>query len=328
MHLPHPFYKFPFRFDVERLRAEIDALPEEAWLWHVQGFAGNSHLPLISTHGESNNRVEPPMRPTEYLKRSPYIQQVFAQFKTLHGRARLMRLEPGHGVPSHVDMKYYWRTRTRVHIPVITHPDIRFHCGGATVHMAEGEAWTFDNWRMHEVVNDTGTRRIHLTLDTLGGSEFWSLARPAGEAVEEPALVPFRPEQTVELQYESYIGGPVMPPGEVALELGRLASDVAANPQNDPQEVARLRAFIASVCHEWDVLWYGQGPVPEAVARFRGLMQQAHGAAQAIPPTLTFASNGRPVLEGMTSVFAAMVKDPQAPGEPDRARGEAVTQAT
>ena len=29
----------------------------------------------------------------------------------------------------HVDFNYHWFSRVRIHIPVITHPSVIFHCG-------------------------------------------------------------------------------------------------------------------------------------------------------------------------------------------------------
>ncbi|MGQ0741542.1 MAG: aspartyl/asparaginyl beta-hydroxylase domain-containing protein [Alphaproteobacteria bacterium] len=198
MHLPHPFYKFPLRFDADRLRAEAEAFPEEAWQRHPQAFKGNTALPLITTNGTLNDNFDPPMRPTEFLQRSPYMQQVLATFKTLLGRARLMRLEPGDGVPMHFDKHYYWRHHTRVHIPIVTHPEVRFQCERTSVHMAAGEAWTFDNWRMHTVINERTTRRIHLTFDTYGSAAFWAMVRPLGQE-EPPRLISYREGETPEL---------------------------------------------------------------------------------------------------------------------------------
>lgn len=316
MHLPHPFYKFPFRFDVERLRAEVEAFPEEVWLRHPEAFKGNSALPLITTNGVPGDRFEPPMAPTEYLLSSPYLQQVMARFKTLLGRSRLMRLEPGDGVPLHFDQQYYWRSHTRVHIPIVTHPDVKFVCGDTAVHMAAGEAWTFDNWRMHTVINEKTTRRIHLTFDTYGSSAFWGMVRPLGRE-ERPELVPYQAGVTPELSFETYVGDPAMSPGELDFELSRLVSDIAAYPRNDPVEIARVQALTMMLRHEWRMIWHGYGPT-EGLPHFRKLLQRLLPAAMAIPPTLIMASNGRPVTEALLSTFTAMVQQPMAHAEPAR----------
>lgn len=307
MRLPCPFLKFPFRFDAERLRAEAEAIPEQDWIRHPQDYRGNSALPLISTNGTLNDELEPPMRPTEHLKRSPYIRQVLGQFQTLLGRARFMRLEPGCGVPPHVDIQYYWRTHTRVHIPVVTHPDIRFRCGDAEVHMAAGEAWTFDNWRAHEVVNETPVRRIHLVFDTYGTSAFWALARPHDGGEPERA-VPYREGAEPSLAFENYVAPPVMPPGDLDMEMTQLVEDVAANPENDHAAVKLFEDFTVNLRNEWRVVWHLAGPEGAGLKKFDELLAKARGAAEKLPETLRVASNGMSAVRILGSDFAAMIR--------------------
>jgi len=318
MHLPHPFYKFPFRFDVDRMRAEVEAFPEEAWLRHPQDYKGNTALPLIATNGVAGNKFDPPMLPTEHLLRSPYLQQILGQFQTLLGRSRLMRLEPGDGVPMHFDKQYYWRSHTRVHIPIVTHPEVKFQCGDTAVHMAAGEAWTFDNWRMHTVINEKTTRRIHLTFDTYGSPAFWAMVRPLGQE-EAPRLVPYRESLQPQLSFETYVGEPALPPGEVDFELSRLVSDIAAVRGNNPSDVALVQAFTVNLRHEWRMIWHAYGPTPQGLPHFRRLVQRMLQEVAAIPESVIMASNGRPVAEALASTFAAMVEAPLAQsniGEP------------
>jgi hypothetical protein len=314
--LPHPFYKFPFAFDVQRLQSEVAAFPEDCWREHPEGFKGNSALLLITTSGTQNDDLEPPMQATYQLRRCPYIMQVLAHFKTLLGRARLMRLEPGAGVPPHSDIHYYWRSRTRVHIPVVTHRDIRFHCGDQSVHMAAGEAWTFDNYRSHKVVNETPTRRIHLTFDTYGSTEFWTMAKPFGDE-NISHQVPFLADARPKLGFETYIGPPVMAPSELELELSRLADDIAACPDNDPAASARVNAMFVALCNDWRIVWHGEGPTKDGIKRFGKLLQEASTAFSLIPDGLKLASNGLTLAQTLPSTFDAMI----APGGADQNPG-------
>jgi hypothetical protein len=306
--LAHPFYVFPFRFDAERLRAEISALPEDRWCTHPDNFRGNSHLPLISTDGGVNDGFDPPMRPTQSLAECPYLMQVLASFRTLHGRARLMRLEPGDGVPLHFDAEYYWRMHTRVHIPVVTHRDVRFVCGNESVHMAEGEAWTFDNWRMHRVDNPTPVRRIHLTFDTYGSNEFWSMARP--HPADGPArFVPFDPAARPALAFETYPGGPVLSPAEIDAEAMAFAADISAAPQNARDAVLRVRDMLVRFGRAWRTLWHERGPAPENEAAFVALrLGLAEEYRRTVPADLTLASNGAPAAQAFVSFLRATTR--------------------
>src|SRR5579884_3328849 len=175
MKLPLPFYRLPFRFDVERLRTEIEQFEASDWQRHPTGFEGNSAIRLITVEGTENDDFVGPMRPTAHLGRCPYIRQVLAHFGVVWSRSRLMRLAPGASVPAHSDVNYHWFYRVRVHIPIVTHPAVRFTCGGQSVHMGAGEAWIFDNWREHSVHNGSAQERIHLVADTVGNAGFWAL---------------------------------------------------------------------------------------------------------------------------------------------------------
>ena len=183
MKLPRPFFRLPVRFDVERLRAEVEALPAAAWSRHPQEYPGNTAARLIAVGGTENDRVAGPMQPTPALLASPYLRQVLASFNTVWSRSRLMRIEGGGAVPLHSDANHHWFFRVRVHIPVVTRPEVRFHCGDQAVHMAAGEAWVFDNWRPHKVENPTADARIHLVADTAGTSAFWRLVAQGQECV-------------------------------------------------------------------------------------------------------------------------------------------------
>ena len=117
---------------------EVLAFDASEWLPHVQGYAGNSSIPLISLNGEMNDDFNGPMKVTEKLRRSPYIRQVIASFGEVFGRSRLMGLDAKCSVPEHRDVNYHWYNRVRIHVPVITNPDVLFYCGDTHVHMAAG----------------------------------------------------------------------------------------------------------------------------------------------------------------------------------------------
>ena len=51
MKLPRPFFRLPVRFDVERLRAEVEALPAAAWSRHPQEYPGNTAARLTQMYG-------------------------------------------------------------------------------------------------------------------------------------------------------------------------------------------------------------------------------------------------------------------------------------
>lgn len=175
MKLNRAFYQLPFCFDANHLQEEIAQFQEADWHTHPTKFKSNSALALISVCGNINDdfAISGPMQPTPHLQRCPYLQQVLAAFNIPLSRARLMRIQDTRGVPPHIDVHYHWFQRIRIHIPIITHPSIVFHCGPHAIHMPAGTAWTFDNGRRHRVENPTGATRIHLVFDTKTSPDFW-----------------------------------------------------------------------------------------------------------------------------------------------------------
>jgi hypothetical protein len=139
MDLSRPFIRLPFAFDAERLAAEAEALPEQAWMAHPSRLHGNSAVALVSRDGGDNDHFDGPMRATPHLRRCPYMRQVMASFGEVLARSRLMRLAAGSEVQMHVDFNYHWYTRVRIHIPVATEPAVIFHCADQQVHMRAGE---------------------------------------------------------------------------------------------------------------------------------------------------------------------------------------------
>ena len=228
MHLPQPFFKIPRRFDVARLAQEVRDMPPEAWAPHPNGIPGNSSVRLISVDGGENDLVEGPMRETPHFKRAPYIRQILASFNVPWSRTRLLRLAPGAGVPAHADINYHWFYRVRLHIPIVTRPEVRFHCDTTSVHMAAGDAWVFDNWRLHHVVNPTPAERIHLVSDTAGNAAFWQLVGAGEPAAQDTDMLPFRPEFHATLLTERSTLRPVMNPAELELLVGNLRGELTA----------------------------------------------------------------------------------------------------
>ena len=174
-----------------RLRAEIAQFADSEWRPHPQGTPGIRRCPLIAHRGNPlDDGVAGPMRPTPNLARCPYVQQLLAALDAPLGRTRLMKLDAGAEVTPHVDVAYYWQQRVRVHVPVVTFPEVAFLCGDATTHMTEGECWVFDTWRMHNVLNPTNRERIHLVSDTVGSEAFWRLAATAARRRARCRLCP------------------------------------------------------------------------------------------------------------------------------------------
>ena len=298
MKLARHFFRLPLRFDVERLRTEVEALPADAWSRHPNEYEGNTAARLITVGGTQNDLVAGEMQPTPALLASPYLQQVLASFGTVWSRSRLMRISGGGSVPQHSDMNHHWFYRVRVHIPVVTRPEVRFHCADRSVHMAAGEAWIFDNWREHKVQNPTPDERIHLVADTAGTSVFWRLVdQGQTENFEQQnpdsRLIAFDPAARPKLMIERFNISPVMPPAEVEQLAFDLLADLASANER-PEFVAAVGQFvklIVDLCHDWRSLWSLCGDAPETRGQYEQLVSSARGKVSRLLP-LRVASTG------------------------------------
>jgi hypothetical protein len=273
MKLPVPFIQLPLLFDADVLAAEINAIEESQWRPHPQGFPGNSMLPLVAVDGDAGNEgFAGTMRPTEHLRRCPYLSQVFASIGATVGRSRLMRLAGQAEVTRHADQGYYWIERVRVHVPIVTQPTVRFECGGEVINMAPGECWIFDTWRQHSVLNDATLSRVHLVIDTVGGLGFWDLVgqgRPhnAPAAGWTPHRLAPAAGQVAEFALETVNAPVVMNPWELNSHFGLLFGDVMPHPN-----LQQLRLVTRRFTSAWQGLWFRHGDRPEGHDEFRRLL--------------------------------------------------------
>lgn len=291
LRLTQALLQLPIRFDAETLAAEVRALPKSAWQPHPQNFPGNEAVPLVSQGGLLNNSVAGPMGPTEHLQRCPYIMEMMAELGGVWGRSRLMGLGAGADVPPHVDINYYWRTHLRIHIPVITNPEVTFTCGGESVHMAAGECWVFDSFLLHTVRNRGAEQRVHLVLDTVGGEHLWDLIEAAQSSAEPPPaasmLIPGT--RTGEALAFEQINVPlVMSPWEIQCHLAYLAARTVPDPMVEPV-MKRLDRFAAA----WTGAWARFGTSDEGLPTYKQLIAATRDDLYAMGADHVVLINGR-----------------------------------
>ena len=81
-------------------------------------------------------------------------------------QARLLRLGPGARVHEHRDYDLNGPDADRrLHIPLLSPPNVDFWLDGQRVPMAAGECWFLDLARPHRVDNRDTAARIHLVID-------------------------------------------------------------------------------------------------------------------------------------------------------------------
>jgi hypothetical protein len=300
MRLVHPFYRLPLRLDAARLQLELAQFAAADWRRHPEGFPGNSAIRLITVDGEENDDFAGPMKPTSQLQRCPYIRQVLAALGAPWSRSRLMRLEPGCSVPPHADINYHWVDHVRVHIPIVTDVDVRFSCGDRELHMAAGDVWVFDNWRVHAVDNRSTADRVHLVADTCGSAAFWQWVGAAQAAGFESAVkvqtLAFQSGLEAQPLLEGRNVSTVMHPAEVEQIVRGLLADLGTGADLSAVN-ERFAAFARTFCQEWRMLWAVFGESLQGWPQFRRLRDWALSELAHHPATVASATNGMPMRE-------------------------------
>lgn len=300
MELKQPFVRLPYSFDTARLVQELEQFEDSDWMEHPNKMIGNLAVPLISLNGENNNDFAGRMSPTAHLQRCNYMQQTMASFNEVLARSRLMRLNAGCQVTPHVDFNYHWYSRVRIHIPIVTNPNVVFHCGDQKIHMQAGECWIFDSWRRHKVVNDSDQDRVHLVIDTAGSSRFWNTIyemQGFGIDTNNPDLiaklkhVPFAAGVIPEIQTEQFNNAPVMAPGELEAIARELILDVRSNPDNNQNIVNQYEKILLNLAKDWREAWSIYGYAPSNFEAYRQLLNRTVKRLYPNPRVLVTASN-------------------------------------
>jgi aspartyl/asparaginyl beta-hydroxylase len=268
-----PLLKLPIRFCGDTLARELSALPDTAWIEHPQKFDGNIAIPLISPGGAITHQAFGPMGPTQWLGRCNYVMQAMQALQTTWGRSRFMGLEAGKVVPEHVDVHYYWRTHLRVHIPVITNPDVAFTCAGETIHMEPGECWLLDSFYKHEVWNRGEALRTHLVMDTVGSAHMWDLvhAALAGDA-SETFVTPGEGGGTP-IEFEQINAPLIMSPWEMQAHIAYMSEWTDEQPGK-----AEIMAILDRFAMAWAGAWARYGISQEGLPVYVDCLNEMRAA--------------------------------------------------
>ncbi len=121
---------------------------------------------------------------THFLARAPAIAAALATLGGAPKCVRLMRLGPGARILEHADHDPdEERPAARLHLPILSNPEVSFHLNGRPVAMAPGELWYLRLSDPHRAHNGGATDRVHLVIDMWLEERLLGLLREAAEAV-------------------------------------------------------------------------------------------------------------------------------------------------
>jgi hypothetical protein len=173
------FLQLPFSFNTEPLLADLHLCESESWVEHFNknDYQGDwtiislrspgGSMDTIHTHG-NEQYVDTPL-----LQSCPYFSEITQAFHCEKQAIRLMKLFPGSEIKAHRDQKCGYEDGVfRIHIPLITEPEVLFYFDGHPLHMRVGECWYGNFNALHRIVHEGTMPRVHLVMDCLRNA--WS----------------------------------------------------------------------------------------------------------------------------------------------------------
>lgn len=198
------YLQLPFQFDAAKMQAEVKQLDNSRWQQHYQKlhYEGEwSAIPLRSVNGQADNIIISPLdnaeyRDTHFLEESNYLKKILAGFHCPLLAVRLLKLNAGAIIKEHRDAELcFEKGEVRLHIPVITHPDLEFYLDKERMILQEGECWYMNFNLPHSISNHSPVNRIHLVIDAVVNDWLTNLfnsdsVRNKKEIADPPAYSP------------------------------------------------------------------------------------------------------------------------------------------
>ncbi len=162
-------------FDASRLYAEIASLSDSDWIphfnagYHDGGWFG---FPLRAVAG-GNNPLYPDPVQREFVDQPVLAQwravrEALAAFRCPLRSVRLLKLRAGGVIREHRDDGLgFEHGEVRLHVPIVSNPEMSFYVDGVRLPMEPGETWYVNVNLPHRVRNAGATDRIHLVIDCL-----------------------------------------------------------------------------------------------------------------------------------------------------------------
>lgn len=166
--------KLPISFSIDKLKNDLIICENDLWTPHfnTNRYEGNwTSISLRSQSGLVNDITSFPNKEyknTGLLDRCHYFTEIMDWFQCEKESVRLLRLDPQSEIKEHTDNDTSYEDGFfRIHIPIITNPDVFFYVDKKLVPMKMGECWYANFQLPHSVENRSYKPRIHFTLDCI-----------------------------------------------------------------------------------------------------------------------------------------------------------------
>ena len=166
------YIKFSGAYHTEKLNAELGYALKEEWPLHfnTQDYNGDwRSISLRSASGKSDDILAHPngiYQDTPVLGLMPYTKEILDSWQCEKEAVRLLSLAPGGHIKPHKDQGCAYHDGIfRIHIPIVTNPDVHFTIENDKLHLDAGECWYIDFSLPHSIINAGNTPRVHLIID-------------------------------------------------------------------------------------------------------------------------------------------------------------------
>lgn len=201
----------PLKFDAELLLRDLHAAAQYQWPEHYNqnDYAGSwTSLSLRSHDGNMQNVYATPsdsFSDTALLAVCPYFASVMQEIHCEKLTVRLLSLQPGSEIKPHRDQGLsYLEGEFRLHVPIVTNPDVEFVVDDQRLLMQPGECWYADFTREHSVANHGKAARVHLVLDCIRNDWTDALFRAQGYDVDAAPAERPRSREEVEAMIAAF----------------------------------------------------------------------------------------------------------------------------
>jgi hypothetical protein len=164
--------RLPRDYDVELLQRDLRTLQEvqrapQPGPYHKGEWTG---IALYSMGGKQSTFPSAAgtdlYQETEELQLAPYFRQVLDDLKCPKEVVRILFLPPEGHIKDHFDFHTSFQFGLlRLHIPIVTHPDVVFIIDGQRMTWNAGELWYGDFSKVHSVKNNSQIVRVHMVID-------------------------------------------------------------------------------------------------------------------------------------------------------------------
>jgi hypothetical protein len=161
----------------EGISSVTEKIAHSSQLWRANDhkfsadFPGNHHIVFKFPYGYAHSHLQASYTDLWCDWQSllaPIIQTAvryygFAQFETC--KVMLSRLIPGAHIPRHVDTNPSSAIPHKIHVPLITNPDVVFFVEDVQYTLSVGKAYELNNLLPHSVENRSDSDRVHFIFD-------------------------------------------------------------------------------------------------------------------------------------------------------------------